>query len=461
MRKRMSFFYGVLVVILTIGLIPAGGQQPQTPVPAPQVAGQPDAPGRGATPPQAGRGGGRGAAVRSPEVGADRRVTFRLRAPNAKEVGATFGGTKLAMQRDEQGLWTATSEPLEPNLYTYSLVVDGTTLNDPANRQVQTSWTGHQSMFVVPGTDPWFPKAGVARGAVTKHRVASAIAGDEREFFVYTPPGYDPRRAKRYPLLFLQHGLGDDAERWMNGGAASVILDNLIAEGKAVPMVVVTTLGYGTSAGPNAPSADIVTGFERILITEVLPIVEKSYHVSANREERGIAGLSMGGAESIYTVFRNVGRFAWVGSFSGAFVMWPNPGAAGSTPAAATAPAAAAPTLPAPPAAAPPATPPAAAAAGAAPGAAPGGGRGRGGPAMTAASLDQLYPGVSSRLNSQLTLLWISCGTADGLLGVNRTFKEWLRSKNVSFYEEEADGVGHVWPLWRKDFAAFAQRVFK
>ena len=448
MRGRLSF-YSVLLGVFTIGLVSVGGQQPPA---APAGAQVEQGPARGAGPGRgAGRGGGRGAAVRSPEVGADRRVTFRLRAPNAKDVAASVGGGTLPMQRDDQGVWSVTTDPLEPNFYTYSLVVDGTSLNDPGNRQVQTSWNGHQSMFVVPGPDPWFPKPGVARGAVTRHRFASAIAGDERDFFVYTPAGYDPRRSRRYPLLFLLHGLGDDAERWMNGGAAPVILDNLIAEGKAVPMVVVTTLGYGTSAGPTAPSADIVTGYERILMTEVLPQVEKSYHVSTNREERGIAGLSMGGAESIFTAFRNLDRFAWVGSFSGAFVMWPNPAASrGAGPGAGAAPAAAA--TAAPTAAAP------------APGAGPapaGGGRGRGGPPMTPESLDLLYPGVSSRLNSQLELLWISCGTADSLLGVNRTFKEWLRSKNVTFYEEEAEGVGHVWPLWRQDFANFAQRVFK
>ena len=443
MRSRPSLY--VLIAVFAVGLVPVDGQQPPPTSPPPASGAQVEGgPGRGAG---AGRGGGRGAAVRLPEVAADKRVTFRLRAPNAKEVAVSFGGNTRPMQRDDQGLWSVTTEPLQPNIYTYSLVVDGTSLNDPANRQVQTSWTGHTSMFVVPGTEPWFPKAGVPRGAVARHRFASSIAGDEREFFVYTPPGYDPRRSRRYPLLFLLHGLGDDAERWLNGGAAPVILDNLIAEGKAVPMVVVTTLGYGTSQGPNAPSAAIVTGYERILMTEVLPLVERGYHVSSNRDERGIAGLSMGGAEAIYTALNNVDRFAWVGSFSGAFVMWPNPTAPApaATPAApAAASAGAAAEVPAP------AT------------AAPGGGRGRGGGAsITPAALDLMFPKVLSRLNSQLKLVWISCGTADGLLGVNRTLKEWLRSKNVTFYEEEAEGVGHVWPLWRQDFSNFAQRVFK
>jgi enterochelin esterase family protein len=431
MRSRLSF-YGVLVAVFTMGLVPVLGQQPSAAPPAPAGSQAEGGPARGAG---AGRGGGRGVAVRSPEVASDKRVTFRLRAPNAKEVGVSLGGNTRPMQRDEQGVWSVTTEPLDPNIYTYSLVVDGTSLNDPMNRQVQTSWNGPASMFVVPGVEPWYPKAGVPRGAIARHRFSSSIAGDEREFFVYTPAGYDPRRSRRYPVLFLLHGLGDDAERWFNGGAAPAILDNLIADGKAVPMVVVSTLGYGTSEGPNAPSAAIVTGYERILMTEVLPQVEKSYHVSTNREERAIAGLSMGGAESIFTALNNLDKFAWVGSFSGAFVMWPNTPARGAGAAA--------------PAAAPSA------------GAAAPGGRGRGGAAITPAALDQLFPSVSSRLNSQLKLLWISCGTADSLLGVNRTFKDWLRTKDVRFHEEEAEGVGHVWPLWRQDFTNFAQRAFK
>src|SRR6185503_7990389 len=118
-------------------------------------------------------------------------------------------------------------------------------------------------------------------------------------YFVYTPAGYDARRSQPYPILYLLHGLGDDAERWMaGGGGANNILDNLIAQGKAVPMVVVTTLGYGTSEGPSGNSGDIVTGYAKILLNEVMPQVQRSYHVSANREERAIAGLSMGGARS-------------------------------------------------------------------------------------------------------------------------------------------------------------------
>ena len=311
-----SYTSRILMAATLAGSTLLAAQQPAPPAAPPAAA-----PGA----PAAGRGGGRGAPpVKSPEVGADRRVTFRLRAPNAKEVAVALGGNRLPMQKDEQGVWSATTEALAPDYYTYSLVVDGTSVNDPANRQVQTSFGSFQSMFAVPGPDLWLPAAGVPRGAVARHTFHSAVANDDRDYFVYTPPGYEPRRSRPYPVMFVLHGLGDDAERWMNGGAANVILDNLIAGGKAVPMVIVTTLGYGVNNGPaGAMAPESITGYTKSLLTEVMPAVEKSYNVSRNREERAIAGLSMGGAETLYTGLNNLDKFAWIASFSGAFVMWP------------------------------------------------------------------------------------------------------------------------------------------
>ena len=391
-----------------------GAQQPDVSRPTPAGA-----------PPAGARGGGRGAApVKSPEVGSGGRVTFRLRAPNAKEVTVAVAGERLALQRDDQGIWSTTSGPLAADYYAYSFQVDGTSINDPSNRQVQTSFGTFQSMLVIPGPEQWFPADGVPRGAVARHSFRSTVANDERDFFVYTPPGYDPRRSSPYPVLYLLHGLGDDAERWMNGGAANVILDNLIAGGKAVPMVVITTLGYGVSNGPaGAMAPESMTGYTKSLLTEVMPAVERAYHVSRKRDDRAIAGLSMGGAQALYTALNNLDKFSWTASFSGAFVMWPRGGTA-------------------------PQQPPA--------------GRGRGGaPNLDPAVFDRTFPQLEAKANSQIRMLWITCGTADSLLGVNRQFKEWLQSKGVRFTEEEAPDVAHVWPYWRKNFAQFAQAVFR
>ena len=369
--------------------------------------------------PAGGRGGGRGGAIKSPEIAADGRVTFRLRAPNAKEIIVTLGQTRLTMQKDEQGVWSATSDVLAPNYYTYSFVIDGTTVNDAANRRVETSFGSARSMFVIPGPEPWLPNAGVPRGAIARHTFRSAIANDERDFLVYTPAGYEPKRAQAYPTLYLLHGLGDDAERWMNGGGANVILDNLIAQGKAVPMVVVTTLGYGVSNGPaGASTPESIPAYTKILLTEVMPVVERTYNVAKNRELRGIAGLSMGGAEALFTGLNHPDKFAWIGSFSGAFVMWRSAAAIDSNAAGA-------------------------------------------GASTSAAVFEKTFPSLDAKVNSSLKLLWITCGTADGLMGVNREFKDWLRTKNVRFTEEEVPDMGHVWPLWRRNLVDFAQKVFQ
>jgi enterochelin esterase-like enzyme len=422
MNRRL---FSLLVIVAAVAVLPplTSGQQPAPPPAAATAAPTPQ------------RGGGRGAPpIKSPEIAADNRVTFRLRAPNAKGAAVALAGTRLAMQRDEQGVWSATTEALAPDYYTYSFIVDGTPIADPVNRQVQTSFGSVQSMFAVPGDEPWLPAPGVARGAIARHAFHSAVANDDRDFFVYTPPGYDPRRARAYPVLYLLHGLGDDAERWMNGGAANVILDNLIAQGKAVPMVVVTTLGYGVSNGPAGAMAEAsVTGYTKSLLTEVMPAVEKGYHVSKTREDRAIAGLSMGGAEALYTALNHLDKFAWIGSFSGAFVMWPG--------------------------AMPPPSAPASAPTGAEAGAA---GRGRGGArTIDPGVFDRNFAALDAKANSQIRLLVITCGTADSLIAVNRQFKDWLRARKVQFVEEEAPDVGHVWPYWRQNLAEFVQKAFQ
>ena len=409
--RRLGFVLAPAIACSTLLV----AQQPAPPVPgAPQAAAPAGRGGRGAPP------------VKSPEIAADGRVTFRLRAPNAKEVAVSMGGKQLPMQKDEQGVWSFTSEPMNPDIYTYSLVVDGTSLNDPANRQVQTSFGSFQSMLVSPGPKPWLPSAGVARGAVTRHAYHSAVANDDRDFFVYTPASYDPKRAQPYPVLYLLHGLGDDAERWLTGGGgAANILDNLIAQNKAVPMIVVTPLGYGTSQGPaGGRGSQNLIGYSKTLLDEVMPMVDKAYNVSKNREQRAIAGLSMGGAETLYVGLNHLDKFAWIGAFSSAPMLFP---AAGDL--------------------APPAGP---------------GGGGRGAPQpMDPAVFAKTFPTLDAKANSQIRMLWIVCGTEDGLIGVNRQFKDWLRSKGVQFTEQEVPNMAHVWPLWRQNLSDMAPRLFQ
>jgi enterochelin esterase family protein len=304
--------------------------------------------------------------------------------------------------------------------------VDGASILDPANGQFKTSYgSAGNSLLRVPGAPLVEPGSG-PRGVVAHHFYHSALIGDDRDYYVYTPPNYDPNRKEAYPVFFVLHGLGDEASSWLNVGAANTILDNLINQGKAKPMIMVNTLGYGTPDGPRgAMGPTMIPTFAKALVEEVLPQVEKTYRVAKDRNSRAIAGLSMGGAESLYTGLNNVDKFAYVGSFSGAFVMWPR---ANPQP---------------PPAAAP----------------TPGGGRGPRN--METADFEKNFPNLTAKSASQLKLLWIACGTDDGLMGVNRQFAGWLKSKDIQFTNLEIPNYAHVWPLWRQNLAEIAQLLFQ
>lgn len=387
-----------------------------------------------AVPAGPGRGAGRPPAIVSPEVAPDRKVTFRLRAPNAKEVyvsgvvqGSGPGGNRLDMLKNDQGIWSVTTEPMKPGIYQYTFYVDGMRITDPGNNRFQTGFnSANSSRLHVPGGFET-PAPGIARGAITRHFYHSTVAGDDRDFWVYTPAGYDVKRAEAYPVFFLLHGLGDEANSWIENGAANVILDNLIAQGKAKPMVMVNTLGYGYSNGPQGAMREgMLSAFAQTVIQEVLPLVEKNYHVSKDRAQRAIAGLSMGGAEATFTGLNNLDKFAWVGSFSGAFVMWPR-----ERPAAA--------------AGAPPEGP----------------GSGRGMQPISPEAVATVFPRLDAKANAQIKLLWITCGTADGLVGVNRGFHEWLNAKNVSHTYIEVPDIGHVWPFWRQNLSDFVPLLFQ
>jgi len=379
-----------------------------------------------------GRGGGRGMfggpAVKSPEVSADGRVTFRLRAPAAQEVFVTIGG-RTAMTKDDQGVWSATTQqPMEPDYYPYNFIVDGVSISDPSNPLVKSIVTGGFQSFVhVPGPSglSW-ELNDVPHGKVTHHFYKSGIIGDNRDFYVYTPPNYDPAGKTQYPVLYLIHGFTDDASGWTTAGRANIILDNLIAQGKAKPMIMVNPLGYGTPnpdtnlsavmANPERQFQDV----SRALLQEVLPIVEREYRVAKDRNSRAISGLSMGGAETFYIGLNHIDQFAYVAGMSSAFVMYPKP--AGSAPA-------------------------------------PGGGRGQQ-QHLDAAVYANVFPKLDAKAASQLKLLYVACGTDDGLIGVNRDFKDFLKSKDIAFTNIETPGA-HTWMVWRRNLTEIAPKLFR
>ncbi len=348
----------------------------------------------------------------SPDVHADRRVTFRIQGPNLKAVSLRLEGSPqpLPMQRDEQGVWSVTTGPLEPDYYEYWFEADGVTLLDSLNPLMKPNYLHPHNMVHVPGPPslPWEVND-VPHGVIHRHFYHSRIVGDDRDFYVYTPPGYDPRGKQVYPVLYLLHGYSDDNDIWTLVGNANMSLDNLIRQGKAKPMIVVMPLGYGapeivqrtpTFAEAFRDPSLRQRNYDRFrasLLEEVIPAVESAYLVSKGRTSRAIAGLSMGGAETLLVGLNALDRFAWIGAFS-----------FGGLPE----------------------------------------------------DFDNTFPALDTKANSLLRLLWVSCGRDDRLLEINRKFRDWLQSKQIRVTYLETAGA-HSWQVWRRTFADFAPLLFQ
>src|SRR5262252_10729008 len=344
-------------------------------------------------------------ALITPEVHSDNSVTFRFRAASAQEVKVAREGIPdlLLMHKDENGVWTVNSPSWPPDYYGYSVIVDGQRFIDPYNPLLKPNLLSTENMVLVPGPPslPW-ELNDVPHGEVHHHFYRSAVANDDRDFYVYTPPGYDATAKKAYPVLYLLHGYSDDASGWSAVGRANIILDNLIAAGKAKAMIIVMPLGYGEpkilepNSGAFRDRSITDRNFDKFreaLLSEVMPRVESEYRVSKDRSARAIAGLSMGGAESLLTGLNALDRFAWIGAFS----------SGGFTP-----------------------------------------------------DFDKEFPGLDAKSNRQINLLWIACGTEDHLIDINRDFRKWLASRNVTHADIETPGM-HTWMVWRRNLSDFAQ----
>ena len=349
--------------------------------------------------------------IQSPEIETDGRVTFRYFDPAARTVVVNLEGQAkpIPMQKDEQGIWSAITSPLAPELYGYSFEADGMHRLDPMNTVIKPNLLGLSNMVHVPGTAPMrWEQQDIPHGIVHHHFYRSKVVGDNRDYYVYTPPGYDPTAAASYPVLYLLHGYSDDASAWTAVGKANLILDSLIDEGKAKPMIVVMPLGYGAPAIVQRPSGrrspfnseslreENLTKFQEALLDEVVPQVERAYRVDPNRNSRAVAGLSMGGAESLLTGLNHLGKFAWVGAFSA--------GGLGSDFATA-------------------------------------------------------FPHLDASANDQLHALWIACGTEDRLITANRDLIAWLKGKGINVTQVATPGR-HTWMVWRHDLIEFAPLLF-
>ena len=273
-------------------------------------------------------------ALISPEVMPDKRVSFRIYAPKASEV--TLRGDWMAapgpvpLQKDDRGVWSVTTDPLRPDFYGYNFTVDGVRVTDPKNPMIKLGIATNESTFFVPGEEAAFEDNRlVPHGEIRQVWYQSSTLDMQRRMHIYTPPGYDNGK-ERYPVFYLLHGGGDEDSGWSSIGRAGFIMDNLLAAKKAKAMIVVMPNGSlhrpanmpaatpGATQSPEviAANAALQERFTSELLKDVVPFVEKNYRVLAGREHRAIAGLSMGGGQTLRTVMSNPDKFAYVGVWS-------------------------------------------------------------------------------------------------------------------------------------------------
>jgi enterochelin esterase-like enzyme len=352
-----------------------------------------------------------------PCVYPDNRVEVRILAPDAGKVQVRMGNAVFDMARAADGMWSATVPPQVVGYHYYWLVIDGVLANDPASESFY-GVSRQSSGIEIPeaGVDYYMPKD-VPHGEIRSRWYYSEITKSWRRCFVYTPPDYNTNFKARYPVLYIQHGGGEDERGWAVQGRTDMILDNLIAEKKARPMIIVMDRGYalkpgevvpprpapGTTPAPGAPTALVSTTFAEVFIKELIPMIDRTYRTIPTRESRAMAGLSMGGGQTFQITLANLDKFAYIGGFSG-------------------------------------------------------GGAGRGGvfDAKTA------YGGVfadAAAFNKKVKLLYMSNGTAEGT-GARNSYEAFKKAGINSVYFE-SQGTAHEWLSWRRSLYDFAPRLFR
>lgn len=394
--------------------------------------------------PPAGGGSGRGGRgpqappVVSPEVSADRHVTFRISAPQAQNVRVTGGdipgiGQSGTMTKGANGVWEVTVGPLDAGAYRYSFNVDGLTVVDPRNAAVSESLSNVSSLVVVPGSD-YFDTKDVPHGAVASVTYYSAALKKFRRMHVYTPPGYESGKDK-YPVFYLLHGAGDNDDCWTSVGRAGFILDNLIAQKKAKPMVVVMPAGHtqntmggggrGAAVAATPGAAPPPDEFTQDFMTDIMPYAETHYRIITDRAHRAIAGLSMGGSQTLNIAIPHLDKFSYIGVFSSGLIGSFGGGRGGRGPAAPTSP------EPAPAA---------------------------GGP--TPWETQHMAELDNAAWKKGLKLVWFSTGRDDGLITTSRATVDLLNKHGFSASFRDSAGA-HTWLNWRDYLVEFTPQLFQ
>ncbi len=353
-----------------------------------------------------------------PRVHDDLRATFQLKAPEARQVQVRLGKT-YDMVRAEDGVWSVTIPPQVPGFHYYTLVVDGVAVNDPGSETFYGTSRQSSGIEIPEKNVDYYEVQAVPHGEVRQIRYFSKVTGAWRRAFVYTPPGYDSSPKLRYPVLYLQHGGGEDERGWTIQGRADIILDNLIARKEAVPMLIVMDKGYAVMAGekPYVRAAgepfdmrrlSSLPAFEKVVINDLIPAIDGRYRTLTDRDHRAMAGLSMGGGQTFEIVLHNLDKFAYVGGFSGV------PG-------------------------------------------------GNGGPVINTKTDFGGVLADAQAFNQRMKLVWIGTGTAepDSMYKGMQGFRQAIAKTGIRHINIESEGTSHEWLTWRRALHDFAPRLFK
>ena len=355
-----------------------------------------------------------------PRVHPDLRATVRIKAPEALKLELDLM-KKYPMTKDAGGVWTATTDPLVPGFHYYSILIDGVAVCDPASETFYGMGRMASGIEIPAAGEDFYQVKDVPHGEVRERSYFSKTTGGWRRIFVYTPPGYDQETQARYPVLYLQHGGGEDERGWPNQGHMSQIMDNLIAEKKAKPMIVVMEKGYAKKAGePEVPLrppsgggamppdfSRMFAALEEVFIKDLIPMIDTTYRTKPDREHRAMAGLSMGGMQTFTIGLGNLDTFAYLGGFSG-------------------------------------------------------GGGGFGGETFDSKTAHGGVMADAKAFNDKVRVLFLSIGTAEGERFYNsvKGYRDALESAGIrtSFYE--SPGTAHEWHTWRRSLREFAPLLF-
>jgi enterochelin esterase family protein len=343
-----------------------------------------------------------------PQVNSERRVRTSIIAPEAKKVQLDIGGVKYDLIKDDKGVWTGESAPQDEGFHYYQLNIDGASVPDPGTRYFYGAGRWGSGIEIPAYDQDFYALKDFPHGLVSENIYFSKLTNSFRRCFVYTPAEYEKNPQKRYPVLYLQHGSFEDETGWASQGKANLILDNLIAAGKAVPMIIVMDNGYAYKSQTGEITGRPASVFEEVMINEIIPMIDAKFRTVADREHRAIAGLSMGANQTMRIIMNNLDKFASYGGYSGT---------------------------------------------------------------SNYPSSDEIDPATfldgkfkdGAALNKQLKVFWLGLGTKEpnpfpGSVGA---FRKMLDKQVIKYVYYESPETAHEWLTWRRSLHQYVQLLFK